>query len=348
MIEYVSDLVCEAKRTFEDCAVVVAGDFNQWPIGEIVEDHPDLSKVEHGPTRNGRNIDQTLANFGAAMVDFHTVPPLETEDGSTSDHKMAYFKAVFPQAPPETVTCTYRPYTTQGEASFINAMAAQSWETVFSADSADKKASAFQEIIDRNIDAFFPLKTTTQNTSDPPWVNNLIRRLSVKLRKIYDPEGRSTRWKMLKKKVAELYRTRAQQYVQRQKDILTGPEASKFFYKHVKAYRSREKPPDFNVCNLFPEKSKKEVAESLVDHFNAISKEFSGIPEGKMHVAHAELLPLISWAQVETQLCSFKKTGSMVEGDIFPVLVDGVAPWLSAPLTDLHNCITATQNWPSL
>ena len=261
---------------------------------------------------------------------------------------MAFFKAVFPPDTPETVTYTYRPYTERGETAFMEAMASQSWESVLSAPSADAKAAAFQKIIDDNMNVFFPLKTTTRRKSDPPWVNDLIRRLSVKRRKIYDREGRSTRWKRLKKKVAELYRTRAQQYIQKQKDLLTGPDASRFFYKRVKAYRSREKPPDFNVCDLFPNKSKKEVAEDLADHFNSISKEFSGIPEGKIPEAPSEPPPIVSREQVEAQLCSFKKTGSMVEGDIFPRLVDRVAPWISAPLTDLYNCITSTQDWPSL
>ena len=30
--KYVSDLIEEIKRTFEDCIIAVAGDFNQWPI----------------------------------------------------------------------------------------------------------------------------------------------------------------------------------------------------------------------------------------------------------------------------------------------------------------------------
>ena len=32
MIKYLSDIVCEAKRTFADCAVILAGDFNQWSL----------------------------------------------------------------------------------------------------------------------------------------------------------------------------------------------------------------------------------------------------------------------------------------------------------------------------
>ena len=51
LIEFLSDVVCEAKRTFEDCMILVMGDFNQWSVQELLDDHPDLTEVPHGPTR---------------------------------------------------------------------------------------------------------------------------------------------------------------------------------------------------------------------------------------------------------------------------------------------------------
>ena len=51
-IEYISDLIGELKRKYEDCNVIVAGDFNQWPIERLLNEHPDMKEVAHGPTRN--------------------------------------------------------------------------------------------------------------------------------------------------------------------------------------------------------------------------------------------------------------------------------------------------------
>ena len=42
LIEYLSDVTGEAKRTFEDFSIVVAGDFNQWQVQDVLLDHPDL------------------------------------------------------------------------------------------------------------------------------------------------------------------------------------------------------------------------------------------------------------------------------------------------------------------
>ena len=62
-IEYVSDLIGEIKRTFEDCLISVAGDVNQRPIERILGKHPDMREVPHGPTRGDRKIDKTFVNY---------------------------------------------------------------------------------------------------------------------------------------------------------------------------------------------------------------------------------------------------------------------------------------------
>ena len=109
LIEFVSDLVCKAKRTYRDCSIMVSGDFNQWPINEIIEDHPDLLEVDHGPTRGDRSIDRTFVNFGRALTEYGTLPPLETEEGMVSDHMMAWGREIFKTEPPESVTYKHRP-----------------------------------------------------------------------------------------------------------------------------------------------------------------------------------------------------------------------------------------------
>lgn len=45
LLEYLSDVVGELKRKFENCTIFVAGDFNQWPAEELIQDHPELSEV---------------------------------------------------------------------------------------------------------------------------------------------------------------------------------------------------------------------------------------------------------------------------------------------------------------
>ena len=71
-LEYLSDCIAEAKRVYEDCLIIVAGDFNQWPAEEIVEAHPEFKEVVHGPTRGNRSIDRTFCNFSRSVTESST------------------------------------------------------------------------------------------------------------------------------------------------------------------------------------------------------------------------------------------------------------------------------------
>ena len=347
LMEYLSDVVCEAKRTFEDCAILISGDFNQWSIDEILTDHPDLREVPYGPTRGDRSIDRSISNFHRSIVETDVLPPLETEEGQVSDHKMAFGKAIFPTNPTAKIKYSYRKYTDEGAAGFISAVASHDWTPVLSARGVDDKALAFQEALDRYMDVYFPWRTTTKRESDPPWINDTLRKLAAKRRRIYHKQGRSRRWKALKKKSDELYRTRAANYIRTQRDKLTSPDASRAFYKNVRAYKAREKPPEFDVRNLFPGEEDGVVADKLADHFNKISKEFTGINPEQIPQSYSVPLPHLTKEQVEARLIRFKKPKSMVSGDIFPSIVNRAAPWISIPLVDIYNTINADHVWPT-
>ena len=348
MHEYISDVIMELKRRIPECCVVVAGDFNQWPIEEILDEHSDLSEVAHGPTRGHRAIDRTFTNFGRSITDSSTLEPLESEDGNPSDHRIAWTRAQFITEKTPTVKYTYRRFTDKGAAAFENSLATQSWTEVFQAGDPSSKAEALQKILDARMAEHFKLITTVRRQSDPPWVNDKIRRLSRKRRKIYDREGRSARFKRLKKQCADLYRERAKNYMEEQRKVLTQPDASRSFYKNVKAYKTKEKPPEFEVRDLFPGETDKEVAESLASHFNAISSEFEGLDVASLPAAReAEPLPSLTVVDVVNRLRKFRKPKSMVRGDIFPCLVNKVAESLALPLTNIYNCITKTQSWPN-
>ena len=105
LMEYVSDVVGEAMRTLENCTIVVGGDFNQWPVEDIMQEHPDLTEVQHGPTRGDRAIVRTLINFG--RVESGSLPLLETESGNESDHRIAWARANFSRPPDKLIKYTY-------------------------------------------------------------------------------------------------------------------------------------------------------------------------------------------------------------------------------------------------
>lgn len=88
-----------------------------------------------------------------------------------------------------------------------------------------------------------------------------------------------------------------------QRQAFLRPDAAENFYKNVRAYDSKEKPPNFNPRDLFPGKTDR--SEKLADHFTQISDEFTGIDS--VPDAPNSPLPVLTRSQVEKRLLEFKK-----------------------------------------
>lgn len=164
-IEYISDVISELKRRLEDCHITLAGNFNQWPIERICGEHPDMREVVHGPTRGDQKIDKTFVNFFSKITKSDTLEPLEDKNGGLSNHRLSFFLASFPHQPTEKISFTYRPYSEPAAEALVLKLATLSWNEVLVAETPDMKEKAFQAIIDREMDHYFPLKTTTRIAS---------------------------------------------------------------------------------------------------------------------------------------------------------------------------------------
>ena len=346
LLEFLSDVVAEGKRKFPDCSIVVGGDFNQWPAQDLLQEHPDLTEVQHGATRQGLKIDRSFTNFGRSIKESGILRPLETEDGRKSDHDIAWSRAEFRREPSKKLTYTYREYTEAGAVAFLADLNTQNWTGIYTARGTNSKAESFQAILDELMNKHFKFKTVVRREDDPPWLNAKIKRMIKKRRRVYDREGRSKKWKDMKATSDELCRKRCKLYVERQKETLTAADASRAFFRNVKAFDSKEKPTVFDVRDIFPGMEDLPVAESLADHFSAISNEFQGIPEEAVPLPGPNSIGMLSPNEVVKKLREFKKPKSMVVGDIFPAIVNRAAISLAMPLTHLYNCITLTQEWP--
>ena len=347
-VEFISDLLNEAKRKFEGCSIIIAGDFNQWPVGELLDEHPDLAEIDHGPTREDREIDRSFINFSRSLTEYGTLEPLDTEDSNPSDHRIAWARAEFEPNSNKYTTYSYLQYTQEGATSFLEDLGAQDWDAVERAQTTSEKVETFQAVLDSLLNKNFKWKTTKRRKQDKPWINDRVRWLSGKSRKLYDREGRSRRWMNLKKKIAKITKKRAEIYMSNVRKNMTGPEACRDFFKNVQNYSCREKPPQFDVRDLFPNKDDREVANKVADHFNKISSEFNGLNPADVPDTVDLDLPVLSCDEIAKRLRDMKKPRSKVKGDIFPSLVNRASAMLAVPLSKIYNQITRTGEWPAL
>ena len=98
----------------------------------------------------------------------------------------------------------------------------QDWGAVQKADTTCKKVEEFQSILDNLLNKNFKWKTTKRRKQDKPSVNDKVRWLTGKSRRLYDREGRSRRWVNLKKKIAKITKKRAKTYMANIRTNMTG------------------------------------------------------------------------------------------------------------------------------
>ena len=192
VIVYLSDLIAEAKRMLGDVLIVVSVDYNQWPFQDLLDKHPDLAEVDHGPTRLDRSIDRSFVNFPRAIVTSGSSAPLETEEGNKSDHWVAYFTATFESTPVKQVSYTYRAFTPRGALQFSELLARQTREDVLAVEGSDAKAEVK---MDAMMDECFQWRTTTRREDEEPWVDDFLKTLWKRRRKVYDRDVRSPLWR---------------------------------------------------------------------------------------------------------------------------------------------------------
>ena len=135
-LDYIADVVSEAKRRFDSPLITVAGDWNQWSVQRVLDEHPDLAEVAHGPTRGDRKIDKFLVNFARSIAESDVLPPLDDGHGRDSDHDVAFFKSKFRLEVDKQISYRYRHYTEDGAKQFHSWLAMHttpeslSWHTL--------------------------------------------------------------------------------------------------------------------------------------------------------------------------------------------------------------------------
>ena len=226
-------------------------------------------------------------------------------------------------------------------------IAAHSFQSVYAKQDVNEQLEAFLGDVMGKMAELFPTKTTTRRVNDPPWINPHVRALIRKRRRVYHKEGRSAKWKKLMKTVKDLVKTRASRYWDYQKRNLLAADAGRAFFKNVKAFNCKERPPQFDVRGLFdPGSSDAQIAEKLADHFNGLSSEFEGLDPDAVPTTYSAPVQILTESDVSNRLRKIRKPKSMVKHDVFPALVGPAAAYLAGPLTCIYNTITTTGVWP--
>ena len=323
---------------------IICGDFNLKNYLPIITDHPDITVMDSPNTRKNEILDLCLANFetGATITKF---PPLDNDKGQLSDHHCMVVQLKEKRVHLfKKKRFSFRPYNLESAEYFGAQLLGVEWSPIHLMD-VNEAVDFLDSTLISIYESSFPLKTKTVKSSDEPWVNNKVRKLSEKKRKYYQIHGKNATWKKIVQDTDVAVSEAKSAFLTKVKANVTESKNTGSFFKAVKLLQSKNAPAVWNVRNLFPQASDTEIANDCVKYFSAISREYQPISDPKTTPAATWSIPL---HEVSSRLKYCKKPKSMVRGDLAPQLVTRFHDLIAIPLHCIYNKIISTNSWPDL
>ena len=271
--------------------------------------------------------------------------PLQKENGTLSDHAIIAAAYSLPRQNKVTKkTFSFRPITDKGIKVFEKLVISQDWSAI-EKENATASADALNSLLRDFVEQSFPLRNRTIKSSDAPWVDRKVRRLSNRKRRIYRAEGKSRKYYDVSRECEAAIKDAKVLYLDKVEVKVQTAKNSKEFYIAVKLLNTKDAPVRWCISSMYPDKTDLEIAEIIAAFFNKISQEYTSLADPKcFNTGTSTIMPY----QVAARLRTFRKPKSKVNGDIDPQLVNKYSDFLAIPLAYIYNQVLNTNEWPDL
>ena len=185
---------------------LLAGDTNELNLDPILNLSPNFRQIVQDWTRLNPPalLDPVITTMGKFYQRPECLEPLDADpdkNGAKSDHRIVIVKPISTinnRCGRTTRTIRTRPLSKSGLAKMKAWFVEQTWENVYSTESAHEKAAIFQNTLIQKLEEFFPEKIIKINSDDQPWITFKLKKLDRKRKRIFRKERRSDNWKKSK------------------------------------------------------------------------------------------------------------------------------------------------------
>lgn len=182
-----------------------------------------------------------------------------------------------------------------------------SFHDVLSSSSVDEAVSLLHAHFKRGINHSFELKTRKKKTSEPEWMAEWLREDIEDRRKVFKTdEGRSERWKSMKRKTAAAVKKRRKKHNSHIIEKFRKESNPGKFFHHVRCLLGKNSRPPWSPTLMYPGLDPKQVADRLAEFFNDISSQYSPLDMGKVPKTHRRDLPQLTETDVRDRLKKVK------------------------------------------
>ena len=316
--EVLRDEILKIKASNKNPMIFVAGDMNKRDISEAFDVLPSMALMNFEATRGSSRLDEIYSNADRTTSRAENSRPLSTERGDESDHDVVILTCKIEKPPPRLwIKVSRRKRTQKADEAFAEFLRSTDWASLLLGKPLNEMVRTYKEIIEKKTDELFPIVVSKRRVGDPPWITGGIRRKIKQRKRVYRREGRRSLWKRLKALTDSMISEKKTQWLQNVTKQGGGNHTKRYF-NAIKMLSNKEKPPDWELTDLFPEKTVEEVLETTADFFGSITSAFKPID---LNGKPPHPLPSVTEGQVRDMLRSAKKPNSTVPGDMLPHLM---------------------------
>ena len=190
-------------------------------------------------------------------------------------------------------------------------------------DLATQMHEQLQKIADRTI----PWKTFKKRSTDDPWINDPIRKKCKQRRAVYRDRGRdSDDYRELREKTDDMISNAKKDWYDGEAEKLMTRGANQVAYKALDDLGTTERSSKrWNVLDLRPGKTEKDLADELADYYSTISREFPPLTKKDVPTTYDRVINEINQDLVCERLKQLKKPKSHVSIDLPNKIVNATA-----------------------
>ena len=190
---------------------ILAGDSNDLKLDSILSlDSSFVQTVQQWTRMDPPAIlDPIITTLSKFYQEPMCLEPLDADpdkNGVKSDHRIVLMRPINTinnKSIRHTRVVKVRPFPQSGIDQLREWFIDQTWETVYTAESAHEKAELFHKLLVEKLEEIFPEKTRRINSDDQPWVNFKLKKLDRRRKRAYHKSRKSDKWKKLDKKFKE-------------------------------------------------------------------------------------------------------------------------------------------------
>ena len=225
---------------------ILAGDTNELNLDPILSLSHRLQQVVKQPTRcdpiTGKEslLDPIITTMSTFYQEPDCIEPLDVDinkKGKKSDNKivvMAPINKVNQISARVPRSVKFRPYSESRMQKMINVLINENWDNVYSSVTTHEKAQKFQEMLLEKYLLSFPEKDVKFSDEDQPWMNDKLKKLDRKRKRIYAKNRMSKKWKVLNKQFKREVKTAKQTFYKNFIEDLKYKKPRKMVFKSEK------------------------------------------------------------------------------------------------------------------